>query len=75
MSTQTILWRAEQVCGECGEGAFFSTPNGAECAVCQHIHTMDRWNLAEGERFEWHTPRGGVGPTLHVVAYDVTEEA
>lgn len=73
MNTVSILWTAEQVCGECGEGAFASTPNGAECTVCQHIHPMDRWNLGMGERFEWHTVRP-LGVTLHVTAYDMAEE-
>jgi hypothetical protein len=70
MITTSILWTAEQVCGECGAGMFFKVgPLAlAECSVCQHLHPMNAYNLDENERFEW------IGGTLHVVAYDVTEE-
>lgn len=79
-----VLWTAEQVCSECGEGVFEPTGNIdnpiALCSVCGHEHPLDPWNLGEGERFVWQVPTGSRarwadrGTTLHVIAYDVTEE-
>ena len=69
----TIEWRTEQLCAECGEGAYASKGGHAICTECGHENPMDLWNLGEGERFEWHTVRpGSIGPTLHVTAYAVT---
>lgn len=85
VTTENILWTAEQVCGECVEGVFILSANGiALCDHCEHEHPMNTWNLDAGERFEWLK----VGPsrvhgqtrhdvpyiTLHVTAYETTEE-
>lgn len=76
-----ILWTAEQTCSECGEGVFIKSAamGGAECTVCGHEHTLDAWNLGEGERFEWLRGTRPVWAaedmlTLHVTAHDTTEE-
>ena len=63
-------WTAEQVCGECGIGVFVSHKGLALCTECGHEHSMDVWNLGEGERYEWHfTTQARGEQTLHVSSY------
>lgn len=73
MNTNTILWSAVQICGECGEGAFYVARNvntgeiyAAMCHECGHEHPMDPWNLGEGEEFGYDSEG-----RLIVTAYDV----
>lgn len=78
MSTQTILWTAEQVCGECGEGVFILNHGMALCTACDHEHAVDRSQLGADESYEWRpgTPgQAGTRVTLHVTAYGVTDES
>ena len=66
--TMTELWTAEQVCGDCGEGVF-PLARFAICTECGHEHTLDTFNLDEGERFEFRLASLGGVHTLHVTSY------
>lgn len=65
--TTTEQWTAEQVCGECGEGVF-PLARFAICTECGHEHTLDTFNLDDGERFEFRLASLSTH-TLHVTAY------
>lgn len=76
MATATIEWSQVQMCGECGtDAAFLRHPVGGEaiCRECSHEHPMDRWNLDDGEVFEWWpVADGSSAVVLHVTMYDTT---
>lgn len=70
MTSEGIDWTAEQICGECGVGAFQQASNGdALCEECGHEHPMDPVNLGDNEVFIWTTAPDRMVETLHVVAH------